>query len=107
MGWFDKFLGAARSAAAKEVGKYAAKKAIDKAKGSVESIGEDFLQFAEGELEAAEEARGTREEVVERVKAQAEAERQARKRARADREQRARDELAALKAAYARDQESD
>ncbi len=106
MSWFEKVFGTMRSTAAKEAGKYAAKKAIQKAKGRVEALGEDLRQFADGE--PAEEEPGTQDdEVVERVRAQAQEEHRARKQARVDREQQARDELAALKAAYAEERESD
>ena len=107
MGWLDKWLGKLRSSATKAAGEYAAKKALDKAKGSVEALGEDFLQFAEGELEAAEKERDASQDVVERVRTQAEEEHRDRKAARVEREERARRELAALKAAHAKEEESD
>lgn len=107
MGWFDRVKGLLGSSASRAAGAYAAKKAVEKAKGAAASLGEDFLTFAEGELEAAEGERDTREDVVERVRADAQAEREARREARVEREARARRELAALKEAYAQERESD
>jgi hypothetical protein len=107
LGWLDRWRGLLRSSATQAAGAYAAKKAVEKAKGAAASLGEDFLTFAEGELEAAEGERDAREDVVERVRADAESERENRREARIEREARARRELAALKEAYAQERESD
>lgn len=106
MGWLDRILGTVRSPVAREAGKYAAKKAVKTAKGKVEALGAELRQLAEGDDADADDSTSPEQDVVERVRVQTIEERQARKQARIDRERRAREELAALKAA-AHDGETD
>lgn len=97
MGWFDDMLGKARRRAQEEAVRYAAKKAKDRARRTLDAVANDFLEFAEGELKDAQERRGTEGDAEEEARQRAAAEREARRQARAEREQKAREELEKLK----------
>jgi len=103
VGRFSSWLKRLRSSATRAAGEYAAKKAVEEARGRAEALREEL--FPDGDPELAEGE--VRSEVVERVRAHAEAERRDRKAARIEREARAVRELAALKEAHAKDSERD
>jgi hypothetical protein len=101
MGWFAdqlaKWRGEATKRATEQAASLATRAAVASAQKTVGKVTEDFLGFAERELERAQKARGPKEE-DEAEKPEEPAEKPAVP-TRADREAKAREELARLKAA--------
>lgn len=106
MGWFAdqlaKWRGEATKRATEQAASLATRAAAASAQKAVESVSEDFLGFAERELERAQKERGGRDEPNEEPAAPAVDPAAQRRTDREAREARAREELLRLKADHAR-----